>query len=119
MMKRLLAPWSLGVNAARHLAWYVSYQVSGETRPRGQGSLRRLSRCPREFRGRDAGLPLVLDAECADLRALRLGGVELRSGRVEDADEPHRLAGLDAEGDDVLDLEVDRLADLDAVAQPV
>jgi hypothetical protein len=34
MMKRLLAPWSIGVNAARHLAWYVSYQVSGETRPR-------------------------------------------------------------------------------------
>jgi hypothetical protein len=33
-MKRLLVPWSLGVNAARHIAWYVSYQVSGETRPR-------------------------------------------------------------------------------------
>ncbi len=34
MMKRILAPWSIGVHAARHLAWYVSYQVSGETRPR-------------------------------------------------------------------------------------
>jgi hypothetical protein len=33
-MKRLLVPWSLGVNAARHIAWYVSYQVNGETRPR-------------------------------------------------------------------------------------
>jgi hypothetical protein len=33
-MKRLLVPWALGVNAARHIAWYVSYQVSGETRPR-------------------------------------------------------------------------------------
>jgi hypothetical protein len=33
-MKRLLAPWSLGIVAARHLAWYVSYQVNGETRPR-------------------------------------------------------------------------------------
>jgi hypothetical protein len=33
-MRRLLTPWSIGVNAARHIAWYVSYQVSGETRPR-------------------------------------------------------------------------------------
>jgi hypothetical protein len=33
-MKRLLAPWSFGMNAARHLAWYVNYQVSGETRTR-------------------------------------------------------------------------------------
>jgi hypothetical protein len=34
LVKRLLAPVSLGMLAARHLAWYVSYQVSGETRPR-------------------------------------------------------------------------------------
>jgi hypothetical protein len=33
-MKVLLSPWSVGVNAARHLAWYLTYQVSGETRPR-------------------------------------------------------------------------------------
>jgi len=33
-MKVLLSPFSVGVNAARHLAWYVTYQVSGETRPR-------------------------------------------------------------------------------------
>jgi hypothetical protein len=33
-MKRLLSPWHFGFDAARHLAWYVSYQVSGETRPR-------------------------------------------------------------------------------------
>ena len=33
-MKRLLAPWSFGVNAARHLAWYLNYQVNGETKPR-------------------------------------------------------------------------------------
>jgi hypothetical protein len=33
-MKRLLTPWSLGMNAARHLAWYVNYQVTGETKPR-------------------------------------------------------------------------------------
>ena len=33
-MKVLLSPWSVGFSAARHLAWYVTYQVSGETRPR-------------------------------------------------------------------------------------
>ncbi len=32
-MKAILVPLSLGVSAARHLAWYVSYHVSGETRP--------------------------------------------------------------------------------------
>jgi hypothetical protein len=32
-MKALLMPFSLGVTAARHLAWYVNYQVTGETRP--------------------------------------------------------------------------------------
>jgi hypothetical protein len=31
-MKRLLAPATIGLNAARHLAWYLSYQVSGEVR---------------------------------------------------------------------------------------
>jgi len=33
-MRRLLVPLSIGVTAARHIAWYVSYQVTGETRPR-------------------------------------------------------------------------------------
>jgi hypothetical protein len=33
-MKRLLVPVTLGVSAARHLAWYVSYQLSGEARTR-------------------------------------------------------------------------------------
>ena len=33
-MKLLLSPWWLGVNAAPHHAWYLNYQVSGETRPR-------------------------------------------------------------------------------------
>ena len=32
--------------------------------------------------------------------------------------EPRRLARLDPEGDDVLDLEVDRVSDADAVTQP-
>jgi hypothetical protein len=34
-MKRFLVPMTLGVSAARHLAWYVSYQVTGEARDRG------------------------------------------------------------------------------------
>ena len=33
-MKRLFTPVALGVSAARHLAWYVSYQVTGEPRTR-------------------------------------------------------------------------------------
>jgi hypothetical protein len=33
-MKRLLVPMAFGVTAARHLAWYVSYQVTGEARTR-------------------------------------------------------------------------------------
>jgi hypothetical protein len=37
-MKALLVPLSLGVNAARHLAWYVNYQVTGETRPVPHGA---------------------------------------------------------------------------------
>jgi hypothetical protein len=32
-MHALLAPFAMGVSAARHLAWYVNYQVTGETRP--------------------------------------------------------------------------------------
>jgi hypothetical protein len=31
-MKRLLAPLAVGVGAARHLIWYLSYQITGETR---------------------------------------------------------------------------------------
>jgi hypothetical protein len=31
-MKRLLTPLSVGVGATRHLIWYLSYQVTGETR---------------------------------------------------------------------------------------
>lgn len=32
MLKRFLAPWNAGLTAARHLRWYVNYQISGETR---------------------------------------------------------------------------------------
>ena len=31
-MKRLLAPLTVGVGATRHLLWYLSYQITGETR---------------------------------------------------------------------------------------
>jgi len=31
-MKRLLVPAVIGLSAARHLAWYLSYQVSGVSR---------------------------------------------------------------------------------------
>jgi hypothetical protein len=31
-MKRLLAPLTMGVGATRHLIWYLSYQMTGETR---------------------------------------------------------------------------------------
>ena len=31
-MKRLLTPFSVGLGAVRHVAWYVSYQMTGETR---------------------------------------------------------------------------------------
>ena len=32
LVKRILVPAVLGVSAARHLAWYLSYQVSGSSR---------------------------------------------------------------------------------------
>jgi hypothetical protein len=31
-VRRLLAPLNLGVGATRHLIWYLSYQITGETR---------------------------------------------------------------------------------------
>lgn len=31
-MRLLLAPVALGLSALRHLAWYVSYQVTGRAR---------------------------------------------------------------------------------------
>jgi hypothetical protein len=32
VMRRFLAPWAMGISAARHLAWYLSYQMTGEAR---------------------------------------------------------------------------------------
>jgi hypothetical protein len=31
-MKVLLAPLTAGLGAARHIAWYVNYQMTGEAR---------------------------------------------------------------------------------------
>jgi hypothetical protein len=31
-LKQLLVPLTVGVGAARHLAWYVAYHVTGEPR---------------------------------------------------------------------------------------
>jgi hypothetical protein len=32
VMRRVLAPWVIGISAVRHLAWYLSYQITGEAR---------------------------------------------------------------------------------------
>src|SRR3954447_20084982 len=74
---------------------------------------------PGELCLRQPALALVLDAERADLRALRLGHREVGAHRMEHAVEPDRLAPLDAEPHDVLDLEVDPVPDADTVPQPV
>src|SRR3954452_4763142 len=93
-----------------------------ESKPKGvliSAGVTRASGGPGEFRCRDSRLTLVLDPEGVDLGALRLGGVELGASRVDHADESDRLPILGAEGDDVLDLEVDCVADLDAVAEAI
>src|SRR5262245_27920006 len=69
--------------------------------------------------GREPRLPFVLDSERADARALRFRRGELRADRMEDADELCGLARLDPERDDVLDLEVDRVADANAVREAI
>ena len=81
--------------------------VSAGPAPAGVG--RRGDHAPRRTRTSRARLALVLDPERVDPRASRLGHREVRPGRVEHAGEADRLAGLDAEGHDVLDLEVDRV----------
>jgi hypothetical protein len=42
-MKRLLAPLMVGVGATRHLIWYLSYQITGETRDAARTSSRGLA----------------------------------------------------------------------------
>src|SRR5438876_3129959 len=94
---------------ARPAAWGARSCASTITRSSGPGELGR----------REPGLALVLDAEGVDPRARRLRDRQVRGHRVEHAGEPNRLAGLDAEGHDVLDLEVDHVPDADAVTHPV
>jgi hypothetical protein len=43
LMKRLLAPWAASLCVARHLAWYLSYQMTGEAREGRLGATRRAS----------------------------------------------------------------------------
>src|SRR5581483_6927556 len=80
------------------------------------GRIRTASGGPGERVG-ETRLALVPDPEGVDVRALRLRSRQLRPGRMKHADQPHRLPRLDAEGDDVLDLEVDGVPDLRAVAE--
>jgi hypothetical protein len=42
-MKQLLAPLNVGVGATRHLLWYLSYQITGQTRDAARTSQRRLA----------------------------------------------------------------------------
>src|SRR2546423_7663603 len=74
---------------------------------------------PGKLSGRKSCLPLVLDAECVDARACRLGDRQVRRDRVEHALEPHGLTRLDAERNDVLDFEVDCVSDAHTVANAV
>jgi hypothetical protein len=34
LMQRILVPLNLGMDATRHLLWYISYQFTGEVRHR-------------------------------------------------------------------------------------
>src|SRR3954466_15279794 len=77
------------------------------------------SGCPGEVGRRQPGLALVLDAEPADPRALRLGHRQVGADRVEHAVELDGLAVLLAERDDVVNLEVDGVADADVVGRAV
>src|SRR4051812_49159263 len=74
---------------------------------------------PGELGRREPGLALVRYAEGVDLRAPRLGHRQVRPGGMEHAGEAHRLTRLDPERHDVLDLEVDRVADAHGVPQPI
>src|SRR5262249_43347212 len=67
----------------------------------------------------DARLPFVPASEGLDARPLRLGSAQPRSPGTQRPSPPDRVACLHSEGNDVFDLEVDRVADLDAVAHTV
>ena len=50
-MKRLLAPLTLGVDATRHLIWYLSYQVTGEAREITHAARTNALRCRATIQG--------------------------------------------------------------------
>src|SRR5262249_11188558 len=68
---------------------------------------------------RQSRLAFVLDAERVDLRALGLRHREVGGDGMEHAVELDGVAVLDTERHDVLDLEVDGVADAHAVLHPV
>src|ERR1017187_10197470 len=72
---------------------------------------------PREVRGRKSSFALVRDPETVDLRPRGTSHIQLRTGRMEDAREPRRLAVLHPEWHDIFDLEVHGVTDPDRVAQ--
>src|SRR5580765_3138342 len=74
---------------------------------------------PRELRGGEGRLTLILDAEGVDLRARRVCHGQLGTSGVEDSGELRGFAALHAEGHDVLDLEVDLFADADRVLEAI
>src|SRR3954454_17086505 len=67
----------------------------------------------------EAGLAFEGDAERVDPRSLRLRHRQVGPHRMEHPVEADRLTALHTERHDVLDLEVDRAADLHAVPQAV
>src|SRR5438552_12016778 len=74
---------------------------------------------PGELRRGESRLRLVLDTEGVDLGARRPRDGELGAGMMEDAGELRWFARLHPEGHDVLDLEVDGVADADRVLEAV
>src|SRR5687768_14962347 len=74
---------------------------------------------PGELGCREARPALEFDAEGIDPCMRRLRDGEVRPGGMVDASDTRRRSGLDAEGHDILDLEIDRVADLHAVPKPI
>src|SRR5436190_9304519 len=74
---------------------------------------------PGELGGREARAARVLDPEGVDPGSRRLRDRQVRPDGVEHALEADRLPVLLPEGDDVFDLEVDGVADADAVSNAV
>src|SRR5215467_7387361 len=67
----------------------------------------------------EAGLALIGDAESVDPGPLRLSHRQVRSNRMEHTLEADRLTGFHPERDDVLDIELNRVTDPNAVPQTV